>query len=203
MIWPFISQWGSAICPPCTSTMTDQICTNSPATGRITLHPRLTYSGKYDQSKGEKAQHCNPVTPTTDGNQFRWASTQAWPRIGSQWTNLQREGGRHRGLLGAPQNPTKMQRTSHRAPKYTNPCQAREPWVRGRGEGPHLGIQNRVEFQPHSIITESLSRKRETNSSGAISTGNIGLPCPPEERAQEGRTCRVRGLGLNHGFAAH
>lgn len=71
---------------------------------------------------------------------------------------------------------------SHR---HANPSQVTEPWV--RGEGPHLGVQNRVEFQPHSVITESLSKKKETHSSGVISTENIWAALPTRRKSMGGQ----------------
>lgn len=73
---------------------------------------------------------------------------------------------------------------SHR---YESLFQALEPWVGGGGEDPHLGVQDSVEFQPHCVITESLSRKRETHSSGAASTENMWVPPPTKRKGTRGQ----------------
>lgn len=112
---------------------------------------------------------------TEDGfsaaNQF----TQGWVR-----------GGGHGGLSQRP----------HKTPPRCR-AQPPEPWARksmpscgalskGRGAGKggaHLGVQDRVEFQPYCIITERLSREKETHGSGPRPWGTLGLLCPPRERA--------------------
>lgn len=92
---------------------------------------------------------------------------------------------------GDAAKPPKMQRTSHRAPgvqiraKWQSPEQGS-----GWGGGPHLGVQDRVEFQPHCVVTESLSTERETHSSGATSTEGT---CAHQEKEREAKTRGAQG----------
>lgn len=174
--------------PPHTSMMADQICTDPPATGRFTPRPRRA-SGKYNQSKGERSQHCNPRPPP---QQMGTNSGGSLPRHGQGQVpsgpickGVSRERGRHGGLLETPHNPTKMPRTSRRATGMQIRAKVQSS-ARGGGEGPYLGVQDRVEFQPHSVITESLSRKKETHCSGAISTENIWAPLPTRRKSTRG-----------------
>ena len=84
---------------------------------------------------------------------------------------------------GDPTKIPKMQRTSHRATGMQIQDKRQRP-ESGGGDGPHLGVQDRVEFQPHCVVTESLSGEREKHTAqGPRPRSAPGLPCPPRERA--------------------
>lgn len=69
----------------------------------------------------------------------------------------------------------------------------------GEGKGPHLGVQDRVEFQPHCVVTESLSGERETHSSGAMSTEHTWAALPTKGKSMRPRPAGPRGLGSDAG----
>lgn len=69
----------------------------------------------------------------------------------------------------------------------------------GEGKGPHLGVQDRVEFQPHCVVTESLSGERETHSSGAMSTEHTWAALPTKGKSMRPRSAGPRGLGSDAG----
>ena len=81
---------------------------------------------------------------------------------------------------GDPTKTPKTQRTSHRATGM--PIQAKQGRSQAEGEGPHLGVQDRVEFQPHRVVTESLSGEREKYSSGATSTEHTWAALPTKRK---------------------
>lgn len=97
---------------------------------------------------------------------------------------------------GDPAKPPKMQRTSHRAPDVQIRAKWQSPEQGERGEGPHLGVQDRVEFQPHCVVTERLSRERETHSSGATSTEGTCAPLPTKKKSMRPRPAGLRRPGV-------
>ena len=69
----------------------------------------------------------------------------------------------------------------------------------GGGDGPHLGVQDRVEFQPHCVVTESLSGERETHSSGATSTERTWAALPTKRKSMRPQPAGPGGLGSDAG----
>lgn len=69
-----------------------------------------------------------------------------------------------------------MQGTPPWSPRSIDPGQAGELWTTGpQGQkAPHLGVQDRIEFQPHCIITESLSRERNTQVKNHVYKAHTG-----------------------------
>lgn len=140
----------------------------------------------------EKLQHCYTSAASTTlrtnsrGLGGSSAETLAWPRMGSSrpvCEGVGRERGRHGGLLETRTKPHQDANKSPQSHRYANLCHAAEPWGRGRGKDPHLGVQDRVEFQPYRIITESLSKERETQFTNH-GHGEHGLKKTPSPRVQ-------------------
>lgn len=99
---------------------------------------------------------------------------------------------------GDPTKIPKMQRTSHGATGMQ--IQASSSGLsQGEGDGPHLGVQDRVEFQPHCVVTESLSGERETHSSGAASTERTWAALPTKRKSMRPRPAGPGGLGSEAG----
>lgn len=158
-----------------------QVCTSPPARSRTTPHPSIGLREVWPEWSGEATTLLHLCHLHTAGDQYRQPETQKWLRMGSQWTGLWRgeqEEGRHGSSSWRSHKTPPRHRDLPTEPQVCKSVPSFRALSKGRGEGAHLGVQDRAEFQSHCIITESLRRERETHSSGTMSWRAAGLSCP-------------------------